>query len=575
MATISRNEYVGLFGPTTGDRIRLGDTGLFVEIERDLRGGYGDEIVFGGGKSLREGMGMDNRLTYAGGPPDLVITNVTIIDAVQGVVKADVGIRDGRICAIGKAGNPQTMDGVTPGLECGLATDAISGNHLILTAAGIDTHIHFISPQQAYAALSNGTTTLIGGGTGPTDGSNATTVTPGPGNITNMLRAFEGWPVNVGILGKGHGHGKEALVEQIEAGAVGFKCHEDWGTTPAVLRSALTVADEMDVQVCMHTDTLNESGFVEDTIAAFEGRTIHSFHTEGSGGGHAPDIIKVSGLPNVLPASTNPTLPYGVNSQAELYDMIMVCHHLSPDIPSDVAFTESRIRAETIAAENVLQDMGVISIFSSDSQAMGRIGECWLRCIQTADAMKTGRGKLPEDAPGNDNFRVLRYVAKITINPAIAHGISHVLGSVEVGKIADLVLWEPAFFGAKPKIVHEGRRHQLGGDGRSERVAADAAADLLPADVRLLRAARFPQTCVTFVSQAAESAGIAERLDLRRQVIAGEEHAQDRQEGHGPQFRARRRSRSRPETFAVTVDGVHATVPPLKTTSLNQKYFFS
>ena len=300
---------------------------------------------------------------------------MTIIDAVQGVVKADVGIRDGRICAIGKSGNPQTMDGITPGLELGLATDAISGNHLILTAAGVDTHIHFVSPQQAYAALSNGTTTLIGGGTGPTDGTNATTVTPGPGNIGNMLRAFEGWPVNAGILGKGHGHGKDALVEQIEAGAVGFKCHEDWGTTPAVLRSALTVADQMDVQVCMHTDTLNESGFVEDTIAAFEGRTIHSFHTEGSGGGHAPDIIKVSGLPNVLPASTNPTLPYGVNSQAELYDMIMVCHHLSPDIPSDVAFTESRIRAETIAAENVLQDLGVISIFSSDSQAMGRVGE--------------------------------------------------------------------------------------------------------------------------------------------------------------------------------------------------------
>ena len=306
MATISRNEYVGLFGPTTGDRIRLGDTGLFVEIERDLRGAPGDEIVFGGGKSLREGMGMDNRITRAGGAPDLVITNVTIIDAVLGVVKADVGIKDGRICGIGKAGNPQMMDGVTPGLECGLATDAISGEHLILTAAGIDTHIHFISPQQAYAALSNGTTTLIGGGTGPSDGSNATTVTPGPGNIRMMLRAFEGWPVNVGILGKGHGHGKAALVEQIEAGAVGFKCHEDWGTTPAVLRSALTVADEMDVQVCIHTDTLNESGFVEDTIAAFEGRTIHSFHTEGSGGGHAPDIIRISALPNVLPSSTNP-----------------------------------------------------------------------------------------------------------------------------------------------------------------------------------------------------------------------------------------------------------------------------
>ncbi len=451
-------------------------------------------------------------------------------------MKADVGVKDGRICAIGKSGNPQTMDGVTPGLECGLATDAISGAHLILTAGGIDSHIHFISPQQAQAALSNGTTTLIGGGTGPSDGSNATTVTPGPGNIANMLRAFEGWPVNVGILGKGHGHGKAALVEQIEAGAVGFKCHEDWGTTPAVLRSALTVADEMDVQVCIHTDTLNESGFVEDTIAAFEGRTIHSFHTEGSGGGHAPDIIKVAGLPNVLPASTNPTLPYGINSQAELYDMIMVCHHLSPDIPSDVAFTESRIRAETIAAENVLHDLGVISMFSSDSQAMGRIGECWLRTIQTADAMKTGRGKLPEDAPGNDNFRVLRYVAKITINPAIAHGISHVLGSVEVGKIADLVLWEPAFFGAKPKIV-------IKSGMISWAVMGDPNASLptpQPTYYRPMFGAfglALPATCVTFVSQAAYDAGRPQAPRPRAPGDAGEEHAQDRQARHGAQFR--------------------------------------
>src|SRR6478736_4756419 len=396
MATISRNEYVNLFGPTVGDRIRLGDTGLFVEIERDLRGRFGDEIVFGGGKSLREGMGMDNRLTRKAGAPDLVITNVTIIDAVQGVVKADVGFRDGRISAIGKAGNPQTMDRVTPGLEIGLATDAISGSHLILTAAGIDTHIHFISPQQAEAALSNGTTTLIGGGTGPSDGSNATTVTPGPGNIEMMLKSFEGWPVNVGILGKGHGHGKAALVEQIEAGAVGFKCHEDWGTTPAVLRSALTVADQMDVQVCMHTDTLNESGFVEDTIAAFEGRTIHSFHTEGCGGGHAPDIIKVAALPNVLPASTNPTLPYTRNTIEEHLDMLMVCHHLNPDIPEDVAFADSRIRAETIAAEDVLQDLGIFAITSSDSQAMGRVGEVIIRTWQVADKMKKQRGVLKD-----------------------------------------------------------------------------------------------------------------------------------------------------------------------------------
>ncbi len=574
MAKIPRSEYVGLFGPTVGDRIRLGDTGLFVEIERDLRGdSSGDEIVFGGGKSFREGMGMDNQLTGAAGAPDLVISNVTILDAVLGVVKADVGIKDGRISAIGKAGNPQTMDGITPGLELGLATDAISGSHLILTAGGIDTHIHFISPQQAFAALSNGTTTLIGGGTGPSDGSSATSVTAGAGNIEKMLLAVEGLPVNIGILGKGHGHGKAALVEQIEAGAVGFKCHEDWGTSPAVLRSALTVADEMDIQICIHTDTLNESGFVDDSIAAFEGRAVHSFHTEGSGGGHAPDIIKIAGLPNVLPSSTNPTLPYGINSQAELYDMIMVCHHLSPEIPSDVAFTESRIRAETIAAENVMQDLGVISMFSSDSQAMGRIGECWLRCIQTADAMKTGRGKLSEDAPGNDNFRVLRYVAKITINPAITHGISQVLGSVEVGKIADLVLWEPAFFGAKPKMV-------IKGGVINWAVMGDPNASLptpQPTYYRPMFGAQgdaLPATCVSFVSGAAHADGIKERLRLRRQVMPVRNTRKigkrDMVRNSGtPQIEVN------PETFAVTVDGKHATVKPLKSISLNQKYFFS
>ncbi|MDB5543218.1 MAG: ureC [Hyphomicrobiales bacterium] len=573
MPTISRQEYVGLFGPTTGDRVRLGDTNLYVQIERDLRGGAGDELVFGGGKSMREGMGMDNRVTHAQGAPDLVITNVTIIDAILGVVKADVGVKDGRICAIGKSGNANTMDRITPGLEVGLATDTISGANLILTAAGIDTHIHFISPQQAQAALSNGTTTLIGGGTGPSDGSNATTVTPGPANIGKMLRAFEGWPVNIGILGKGHGYGKAALTEQIEAGAVGVKCHEDWGTTPSVLRSALDVADDMDVQVCIHTDTLNESGFVDDTIEAFEGRSIHSFHTEGSGGGHAPDIIKIASLPNVLPSSTNPTLPYGVNSQAELYDMIMVCHHLSPDIPSDVAFTESRIRGETIAAENVLQDMGVISMFSSDSQAMGRIGECWLRCIQTADAMKTGRGKLPEDAAGNDNFRVLRYVAKITINPAITHGISDVLGSIEVGKIADLVLWDPAFFGAKPKMVI---KHGM----ISWAVMGDPNASLptpQPTYYRPMFAAygdALHDTCISFVSGAAHAGGIKERLGLKRHVLPVRNV---RKVGKRDMVRNSETPNIEvnPETFAVTVDGVHATVQPLKTISLNQKYFFS
>jgi len=571
MPEISRAEHASLYGPTTGDRIRLGDTDLYIEVERDLRGG-GDEVVFGGGKSIREGMGLDN-LRASEGTPDLVITNVIIVDAVLGVVKADVGIKDGRICGIGRAGNPNTMDGITPSLAIGNATDAISGEHCILTAGGVDTHIHFISPQQIYAGLSNGVTTFFGGGVGPTDGTNATTVTSGPWNLAMMLRAAEGLPANVGFLGKGHAHGKAPLVEQIEAGAVGFKCHEDWGTTPAVIRSALTVADEMDVQVCIHTDTLNESGFVEDTIAAFEGRTIHTFHTEGSGGGHSPDIIRVAALPNVLPSSTNPTLPYGINTQAELFDMIMVCHHLNPEVASDVAFAESRIRAETIAAENVLHDLGVISMFSSDSQAMGRAGECWLRAIQTADAMKKGRGKLPEDNARHDNHRVLRYVAKITINPAITQGISHVLGSVEIGKMADLVLWEPKFFGAKPKLV-------LKGGMINWSVMGDPNASLptpQPVYYRPMFGAygkAMPATSVTFVSQAAFAGGVKERLGLARQVMAVKNTRaigkRDMVRNSGtPQIEVD------PETFAVRVDGVHATVQPAHTVALNQLYFFS
>jgi len=572
MAEISRREYTNLFGATTGDRIRLGDTGLYIEIEKDLRG-YGDEVVFGGGKSIREGMGLDNEVTSAQGAPDLVITNVTIVDAIQGVIKADVGIKDGRICGIGRAGNPNTMDGITPSLVIGNATDAIAGEHLILTAGGVDTHIHFISPQQVYAGLSNGVTTFFGGGVGPSDGTNATTVTPGPWNLARMLQAAEGLPVNVGFLGKGHAHGAAPLVEQVEAGAVGFKCHEDWGTTPAVIRSALKVADDMDVQVCIHTDTLNESGFVEDTIAAFEGRTIHTFHTEGSGGGHAPDIIRVAALPNVLPSSTNPTLPYGINTQAELFDMIMVCHHLNPDVPSDVAFAESRIRAETIAAENVLHDLGVISMFSSDSQAMGRAGENWLRAIQTADAMKKGRGKLPEDATRNDNFRVLRYVAKITINPAITQGIGDVLGSVEVGKMADLVLWDPRFFGAKPKLIIKGGMVNWA-------IMGDPNASLptpQPVYYRPMFGAfgrALPATCATFVSGAAHASGIGSRLGLERQVLPV--HGT---RGIGKRDMVRNAATPHidvdPETFAVKVDGVHATVAPLSHVALNQLYFFS
>ena len=572
MSRISRQQYSDLFGPTVGDKIRLADTDLFVEVERDLRV-LGDEAVYGGGKTLRDGMGLDNQLTNSAGALDLVITNVVIVDAVQGVVKADVGIKDGKIVGIGKAGNPATMEGVTPELTVGAATDAISGEHLILTAAGMDAHVHYISPQQAYAALSNGVTTLWGGGVGPTDGTNGTTITSGVWNLERMLRSVEAVPINMGFLGKGNCSGREPLVEQIKAGAAGLKVHEDWGTTSAAIRAALSVADDFDIQVSIHTDTLNEAGFVEDTIAAFEGRTIHTFHTEGAGGGHAPDIMKVAGELNVLPSSTNPTLPFGVNSQAELFDMIMVCHNLNPKIPSDVAFAESRVRAETIAAESVLHDMGVISMVSSDSQAMGRVGENWLRALQIANTMKAARGSLPEDAPGNDNFRVLRYVAKVTINPAITQGISHVLGSVEVGKMADLVLWEPAFFGAKPKLV-------IKGGMISWAVMGDPNASLptpQPVQYRPMfgaYGAALTDTCVTFVSRAGFDAGVAERLELHRQVlpVSGTRTLTKRdmvRNGNTPRIEVD------PETFAVKVDGEHATAPPAKAVPLAQMYFFS
>jgi urease subunit alpha len=572
MTEISRQEYSGLFGPTVGDKIRLGDTGLFIEIERDLRV-LGDEAIYGGGKTLRDGMGVNNQLTSEGGALDLVITNVTVVDAVLGVVKADVGVKDGLIVGVGKAGNSGTMDGVTPGLDVGPATDAISGEQLILTAGGIDTHVHYVAPQQAYAALSNGVTTFFGGGVGPTDGANGTSITSGRWHIEMMLRAIEGLPVNFGILGKGSSAGEAALVEQVLAGAAGFKVHEDWGATPAVIRAALSVADAMDVQVSVHTDTQNEAGFVEDTIAAFDGRTIHTFHSEGAGGGHSPDLLRVVGENNVLPSSTNPTLPYGLNTAGELFDMIMVVHNLNPRVPSDVAFTESRIRAETMAAENFLHDLGAISMISSDSQAMGRVGENWLRVMQLADAMKTARGKLPEDAAGHDNFRVLRYVAKITINPAIASGAARVIGSVEPGKMADLVLWEPAFFGAKPKLVIKGGliNWALMGDPNA------SAATPQPVCYRPMFGAfgsALARTCVSFVSSAAYEGGVAERLQLQRQVR--------------PVERTRtvtKRDLVRndalpaitvdPETFAVTADGVQATVPPAKAVNLNRLYFFS
>lgn len=568
---VTRQEYADLFGPTVGDKIRLGDTDLYVEIEKDLRV-YGDEAVYGGGKTLRDGMGMDNQLSSHDGALDLVITNVTIIDPLLGVIKADVGVKDGKIVGPGKAGNPNTMEGVTQGLWVGPATDAISGEHLILTPGGIDTHVHYIAPQQVWHALSNGVTTFWGGGVGPTDGTNGTTITSGPWAIARMLRAVEGLPVNFGFLAKGAASGRRAVVEQIEAGAAGMKLHEDWGTTASVIRDSLQVADDYDVQVSLHSDTLNETGFVEDTIAAFEGRTIHTFHTEGAGGGHAPDIIRVAGELNVLPSSTNPTLPYGVNSQAELFDMIMVCHNLSPNIPSDVAFASSRVRAETIAAENVLHDLGAVSMFSSDSQAMGRVGENWLRAIQTADAMKRGRGKLPEDAPGNDNFRVLRYVAKLTINPAITQGISYMLGSITEGKMADMVLWDPAFFGAKPKMIIKGGmiNWSLMGDPNA---ALPTPQPVLYRPMYGSLPGALQDTCVTFVSGAAHRDGVAEKLGLKRQVhpVKGTrtltKHDMVRNAAT-PHIEVN------PETFVVKVDGVHATVPPVKTVALNQLYFF-
>lgn len=571
MPTISRKEYSSLFGPTTGDKIRLGETDLYIEIEQDLRG-YGDESVYGGGKSLRDGMGANNQYSRDLGVLDLVITNVTIVDAKLGVVKADVGIKDGLISGIGKSGNPAIMSGVTPGMTVGLSTDAISGEHLILTAAGIDSHIHLISPQQAYAALSNGVTTFFGGGIGPTDGTNGTTVTAGPKNMRAMLRAWEGIPVNIGLLGKGNAYNKAPLEEQIIAGAVGLKVHEDWGATPNALRHALRTADAMDIQVSVHTDSLNEAGYVENTIAAFEGRTIHTFHTEGAGGGHAPDIIKVASQPNVLPSSTNPTLPFGINSQAELFDMIMVCHNLNPNVVADVSFAESRVRPETIAAENILHDMGVIAMFSSDSQAMGRAGENWLRLVQTAHAMKAARGKLPEDNPGNDNFRVLRYVAKITINPAITQGVSHIIGSVEVGKMADLVLWEPQFFGAKPKLIIKGGmiNWSLMGDPNASLPTPQ------PVFYRPMFGAMgktLQDTCLTFVSQAAFDDDVKEKAGLERQVVAVQ-NCRSISKHDLIRNNATPKIDVNPETFAVKVDGVHATCQPIQTAVMNQKYFF-
>ncbi|MCU0835215.1 MAG: urease subunit alpha [Chromatiaceae bacterium] len=565
MSRISRSAYASMYGPTVGDRVRLADTELFIQVEED-RTVYGDEVKFGGGKVIRDGMGQCQR--PAAEVADLVITNALILDH-WGIVKADVGIKNGRISGIGKAGNPDTQAGVD--ILIGPGTEAIAGEGQILTAGAIDAHIHFICPQQVEEALMSGVTTMLGGGTGPATGTNATTCTPGPWNIQRMIQAAEGLPVNLGFLGKGNGSLPLALEEQVRAGAMGLKLHEDWGTTPAAIDCCLSVAEKMDVQVAIHTDTLNESGFVEDTIAAFAGRTIHTYHTEGAGGGHAPDIIKACGLPNVLPSSTNPTRPYTVNTVDEHLDMLMVCHHLSPSIPEDVAFAESRIRRETIAAEDILHDLGAFSMISSDSQAMGRVGEVITRTWQTAHKMKLQRGALPEDPAGQDNFRAKRYVAKYTINPAITHGIAHEVGSIEVGKLADLVLWRPAFFGVKPSLILKGGLIAAAPMG-------DPNASIptpQPVHYRPMFGAfggALGATCMTFVSQWAMEASVAQKLGLRRLIgVARECRAVTKRDmvhnDYQPVMEVD------PQTYQVRADGQLLTCEPASVLPLAQRYF--
>jgi len=561
---IDRRRYAALYGPTRGDRVRLADTELIVEVEDD-RTVYGEEVKFGGGKTIRDGMGQSATATDV---PDTVITNALIVDH-WGIVKADVGIKDGLIRAIGKAGNPDVMPGVDPLLVIGVGTDVIAGEGLILSAGGIDAHIHFIAPQQITEAISSGITTMIGGGTGPSTGTNATTCTPGAWNLARMLQAADAYPVNLGFLGKGNASGVDGLREQIYGGAIGLKLHEDWGSTPAAIDACLRVADDLDVQVAIHTDTINESGFVEDTIRAIDGRTIHTYHTEGAGGGHAPDIIKVAGLANVLPSSTNPTRPLTVNTIQEHLDMLMVCHHLSPEIPEDLAFAESRIRAETIAAEDVLHDLGALSMISSDSQAMGRVGEVILRTWQTAHKMKVQRGSVAGDPPRHDNGRVKRYVAKYTINPAIAHGIGHLVGSIEAGKLADLVLWQPAFFGVKPELVLKGGliAYAARGDPNASIPTPE------PVLYRPMFAAATPRsTTITFVSQAALEADVPRLLRLRTRVEAVRNTRQlgKRDMVHNA---ALPHIEVDPATYAVYADGEHLTSEPAAVLPMAQRYF--
>ena len=563
---MERRHYAEVYGPTTGDRIRLGDTSLVVEVERDFTT-YGDECKFGGGKVLRDGMGQ-----RASDPEalDLVITNALVVDH-SGIYKADLGVRGGRIAGIGKAGNPDVMAGVTPGMTIGPGTECIAAEGLILTAGGFDSHIHFISPQQAAEAIASGVTTFVGGGTGPATGTNATTCTPGAWNLARMLQATDALPLNVGLLGKGNASRPEGLADQIRAGAVGLKLHEDWGTTPAAIDACLGVAEAMDVQVAIHTDTLNESACVEHSIAAFAGRTIHTFHTEGAGGGHAPDIIRVCGEPNVLPSSTNPTRPFTVNTLDEHLDMLVVCHHLDPSLPEDLAFAESRIRGETIAAEDVLHDLGAISMMSSDSQAMGRVGEVITRTWQTADRMRRQRGPLPEERGDHDNVRVRRYVAKYTVNPAIAHGMSHLVGSVEAGKLADLVLWRPGLFGAKPELVLKGGLIAWAQMG-------DANASIpTPEPVRMrpmfgAMGGAVGATAVAFVSRAAIEEGSVGRLGLgkRLEAVRGCRGLGKR---HMKLNDALPRIEVDPETYEVRADGVLLRSAPGERLALAQRYF--
>lgn len=564
---LERRQYTDLYGPTTGDAVRLGDTDLWAVVEED-KAVYGDESVFGGGKVIRDGMGQNSRVSSNDDIPDTVIVNALIVD-YTGIYKADVAIRDGRISGIGNAGNPDVQEGVD--ITIGVSTEIIGGEGKILTAGGIDTHIHFISTDQMNTALASGLTTMIGGGTGPADGTKATTVTPGSWHIKRMLQATDDFPMNIGLLGKGHGSVAEVVAKQIEAGACGLKVHEDWGSTHASIDTSLKVADEYDVQVAIHTDTLNENGFVQDTIDSIGGRVIHTFHTEGAGGGHAPDIIKMAGLPNVMPASTNPTLPYTQNTIAEHMDMLMVCHHLNPAIPEDVAFADSRIRAESIAAEDVLHDMGVFAITSSDSQAMGRVGEVITRTWQVADSMKAQRGSLEGDSKNNDNNRIKRYVAKYTINPAIAHGIGDEVGSVEVGKFADLVLWEPKFFGAKPELIIKGGMIAMA-------VMGDANASIPTPQPRTLRT-QFAahgkargETSIVFISKAAEAAGVPEELGLTKRPYAVHNirnltKADLKLNCETPDIEVD------PQTYEVSIAGEVLKSEPAEQVALAQRYF--